>query len=210
MIEDILRAVLGMPPGVNKINKDLGVMRQLTKPIADQLIPWEAERELELMSLNLEFKTQKRSIDKIIVGTIQSIYFEPMVAFAYKDYVKGSREALLYCRTSQKELVYRVKRQDIDVYLNGTQVAVINGQQEMYGLKSRSVLGGVRPYSGDLLSIIVKGREVGHLFNPQRPHSTVQRAFSLVADLDAEEHGIFMALGFYELVSRILVKNKQK
>ncbi len=210
MIEDLLRSVLGLPPGVNKINKDLVFMRQMTLPIAERIIPWEEEKELELMSLNLDYKTQKRGLDKIIVGTIQSIYFEPMVAFAYKDYVKGSREALLYCRTSQKELVFRIKKRVVDVYLNGGQVAVINLQSEMFGLKSKLSLGEVKRYSGDLLSVIVKGKEAGHLFNPRSPHSSVQRAFYLMKKLDAEEQGIFLALGLYELLTRIIVKKKKK
>lgn len=210
MIEDILRSVLGLPPGVGKINRDLATMRELTAPIAQRIIPWEEEKELELMSLNLDHKTQKKGMDKFMVGQIKSIYFEPMVAFAYKDYLKGSREALLYCRTSQKELVFRIKKRTVDVYLNSGQVAVINMDSEMYGLKSKSVLGQVKRYSGDLLSVIVKGQDAGHLFNPLSPHSSVQRAFYLIKKLDPEEQGIFLALGLYELLTRIIVKRKKK
>jgi hypothetical protein len=210
MIEDILRAVLGLPPGVNKINKDLEVMRQISKPVIEQLIPWEEEKELEIMALKVVFKSQKKGLDKIILGSIQSIYFEPMVAFAYKDYVKGSRDAMLYCRTRQKEIVYRIKKKDIDVYLNGSQVAIVDQNGVMYGLKSRMALGRIKPYSPDLLSISILDREAGHLFNPSRPHSDVQRAFYLMAELDEEEQGIFLALGLYELVTRILMNKKRK
>ena len=210
MIEDIIRGVLGMPPGVKKINKDLAVMRQIARPIVDLLIPWEEEKEIELMSLKLDVKSQKRGFDKIILGSIQSIYFEPMVAFAYKDYVKGTREALLYCRTTQKEIVYRIKKNDIDVYLNGKQVAIIDPNNVMYGLRSKSVLGKVVPYSGDLLSIIIWDRETGHLFNPSRPHSDIQRAFYLMTQLSEEEQGIFLAFGMYELITRKLLNKKSK
>jgi hypothetical protein len=210
MIEDLLRALLGLSPGTTRINKDLAIMRNLAKPIADQIIPWESEKELELMALKMEFKTQKRGMDKILLGTIQSIYFEPMLTFAYMDYVKGSREALLYCRTRELEIVYRIKKKDIDVFLNGKQVAIIDQQNTMYGLKSRSALGRIKPYSSDLLSIIVLDREAGHLFNPERPHSQVQRAFYLMTKLKDEEERIFMALGFYELVTRMLANKKKK
>jgi hypothetical protein len=210
MIEDLLRALLGLSPGTTRINKDLAIMRNLAKPIADQIIPWESEKELELMALKMEFKTQKRGMDKILLGTIQSIYFEPMLTFAYMDYVKGSREALLYCRTRELEIVYRIKKKDIDVFLNGKQVAIIDQQNTMYGLKSRSALGRIKPYSSDLLSIIVLDREAGHLFNPERPHSQVQRAFYLMTKLKDEEERIFIALGFYELVTRMLANKKKK
>jgi len=210
MIEDFLRAVLGMPPGISRINKDLVVMRQLTRPIADQIIPWEQEKELELMSLKMEIKSQKRGMDKIILGSIQSIYFEPMVTFAYRDYVKGVREALLYCRTRNIEFVFRIKKKDVDVFMNGTQVAIMDQQGVMHGVKSRSALGSVRPYSTDLLSVIVLDREAGHLFNPLRPHSDVQRAFFLMTGLKDEEERIFLALGLYELITRMLVNKKKK
>ena len=210
MIEDFLRAVLGMPPGISRINKDLAVMRQLTRSIADQIIPWEKEKELELMSLKMEIKSQKRGMDKIMLGSIQSIYFEPMVTFAYRDYMKGVREALLYCRTRNIEFVYRIKKKDVDVFMNGTQVAIIDQQGIMHGVKSRSALGGVKPYSTDLLSIIVLDREAGHLFNPLRPHTDIQRAFFLMAGLKDEEERIFLALGLYELITRKLINKKNK
>lgn len=210
MIEDFLRALLGIPPGAARINKDLAIMRQLTKPVADELIPWEDENELELMALKMEVKSQKRGMDRILMGTIQSIYVEPMITFAYMDYVKGSREALLYCRSRNMEIVYRIKSKAVDVFLNGHQVAIIDQENIMYGLKSRSALGRVKPYSADLLSIFILDREAGHLFNPLRPHSEVQRAFFLMTKLSEEEGRIFLTLGLYEMITRMLVNKKKK
>jgi hypothetical protein len=210
MIEDFLRAILGIPPGATRINKDLAIMRQLTKPVADELIPWEDENELELMALKMEVRSQKRGMDRILLGTVQSIYVEPMITFAYMDYVKGSREALLYCRSRNLEIVFRIKSKTVDVFLNGNQVAIIDQQNIMYGLKSRSALGRVKPYSADLLSIIILDREAGHLFNPLRPHTEIQRAFFLMTKLSEEEGRIFLTLGLYEMITRMLLNKKKK
>ena len=210
MIEDFLRALLGIPPGATRINKDLAIMRQLTKPVADELIPWEDENELELMALKMEVKSHKRGMDRILMGTIQSIYVEPMITFAYMDYVKGSREALLYCRSRNLEIVYRIKSKAVDVFLNGNQVAIIDQENIIYGLKSRSALGRVKPYSADLLSIFIFDREAGHLFNPLRPHTEIQRAFFLMTKLSEEEGRIFLTLGLYEMITRMLVNKKKK
>ena len=185
-------------------------MRQLTKPVADELIPWEDENELELMALKMEVKSHKRGMDRILMGTIQSIYVEPMITFAYMDYVKGSREALLYCRSRNLEIVYRIKSKAVDVFLNGNQVAIIDQENIMYGLKSRSALGRVKPYSADLLSIFILDREAGHLFNPLRPHTEIQRAFFLMTKLSEEEGRIFLTLGLYEMITRMLVNKKKK
>ncbi len=209
MIEDIIRKALGMPPGTKKINQDLAMMRQIIKPFQSQLIPFRQESELELMSLKLELKSQKQGLDRIVAGTIQSIYSEPMVAFAYKDYIKGVREALLCCRTSDTEIIFRIKKQNVDVYFNGSQVAMMDHNNVMHGLKSRGVLGRIRPYSNDLLTIIVKDREVGQMFNPLRPHAYQQRAFTLISKLNEEEEAIFISLSLFELLTRIL-ENKRK
>jgi hypothetical protein len=209
MIEDIIRKVMGMPPGTRKINQDLVVMRQIIKPLRERLIPFQQEKELEIMSLQVVVKSQKQGLDKIQTGTIQSIYYEPLVAFAYKDYGKGVREALLCCQTTHAELIFRIKNQDVDVYMNGHQAALIDHNNIMHGLKSKKVLGRIRPYSNDMLSVIIKDREVGQMFNPLRPHSNQQRAFTLVANMDEEEEAIFIALSLYEILTRIL-ENKRK
>ena len=210
MIEDIIRSILGMPPGASRINKDLASIRAITFPMVEQIIPWESERELELMSLKIQYQSKKSGMDKILVGNIQSIYFEPMVAFAYKDYVKGSREALLYCRTSKKELVYILKKHETEIYLNGRQVAILDLKNMLHGIRSRSVIGGIRPYSPDLLSVIIQNKEAGHVFNVARPHSDIQRAFYMIADLSEEEENIFLALGLYELLIKSLANKKKK
>ena len=210
MIEDIIRKVLGMPPGTRKINQDLETMRQIIKPYQPHLIPFVEEKELELMSLKLEVKSQKKGLDRILNGTLQSIYNEPMVTFAYKDYIKGVREALLLCRTSHSELIFRIKKMDVDVYLNGTQVAMIDRNNIMHGIRSRMALGRIRPYSNDLLSMIIKEREVGQMFNPLRPHNQQQRAFTLLSNLDDEEEAIFLALGLFEILTSLLTNKRKK
>jgi hypothetical protein len=210
MIEDILRAMLRMAPGAKKINVDLAAMREHCKPIVDQLIPWEDEKELELLSLKVNFMAQKRGLDKITIGTIQSIYYEPMVVFAFKDYVKGQRDAILYCRTKNLEFIYRLKRNDTDVYFNGKPVAVLDQKGALHGIRSKALIGGVKPYSGDLLSIIVQGKDIGHMFNPARAHNEQQRAFTIMANLDEESEYILLALGLYELITRMLANKKKK
>src|SRR5690242_18212054 len=126
MIEEIIRKVLGMPPGTRRINQDLALMRQIIKPLQQNLIPFQNEKELELMSLQVDIKSQKQGLEKIETGAIQSIFYEPMVAFAYKNYIKGVSQDLLCCRTSDIELIYRIKKQSVDVYMNGNQAAIID------------------------------------------------------------------------------------
>lgn len=204
MIEDLFRMVLKIPPGTRRINQDLEVMRQLIRPFHDHLIPFQDENEMELMSLKYEVKSHKQGLDRMLVGNIFSIYYEPMVAFAYKDYIKGVRDAMLYCRTRTSELIFRIKKRDVDVYFNGKQVALIDSNNVLHGIISRSILGRLKPYSNDLISIIVKDREVGQMFNALRPHSPQQRAYTLIANLNQEEEGIFLALTIYDIITKLI------
>lgn len=196
--------VLKIPPGTRKINQDLDVMRQMLRPLQDQLIPFQDENEMELMSLKFDTKSQKQGLDKIVLGKVFSIYYEPMVVFAYKDYIKGVRDALLICRTKSTELIFRIKKRDIDVYFNGKQVALIDANNVMHGIISKSILARLRPYSNDLVSIIIKDREVGQMFNALRPHSPQQRAYSLIANLNTEEEGIFLAITLFDIITKLI------
>lgn len=210
MLGDFLRTFLRMPPGAHKINADLAAIRQHVKPLVEQLIPWKEEKELELMSLNCTLTPSRKGPDKTQIGTIQSIYFEPMVAFAIKVYSQQVRDALLYCRTTHSEFIYRIKRHGIDIYFNGGHVAVLDDQHVLHGVRSGKVIGVVQPYSTDLLSIYTWGRDAGHMFNPDRPHSEQQRAFYILADLSEEEENIFLALGLFELLGRKFLNKTKK
>jgi len=210
MIEDILRAIFRLSPSEKRINADIATMRQLTRPLADQVIPWEKEHEIELLSLNATVKTQKDGMDKIQWGALQSIYFEPMAAWAFKDYVKGEQDALLYCRTKEAEFIYRIRPKKTDVYFNGKFTAWIDPQGVMYGVRSRQMLGRIRQYSSDWLSVVIGDRDAGHVFDARRPHPPQQRAFMLLVKMDQEADLIFQAFGFAEVITRWLANKKRK
>jgi hypothetical protein len=204
MIEDLIRRVLKVPPGTKKINEDLAYMRTMMGPVLAELIPFQEENELELLSLRHEIKNQKQGLDKIWYGSISSIYYEPMVAFCYKDYIKGVRDALLLCRTRNMEFIYRIRKGSTEVYFNGAQAAVIDANGVMIGVKSRQVLARVKPYSKELMTITVKEKEAGQLYNPLQPHAPQQRAYSLLRSLQDEDETIFLGITFYELMVRML------
>ena len=48
------------------------------------------------------------------------------------------------------------------------------------------------------------------MFNPLRPHTQQQRAFTLLSNLDDEEEAIFLALGLFEILTRLLTNKRKK
>lgn len=198
-----------MPPGNRKINEDLGFMRELIRPAISALIPFQEENELEILSLRHEEKTHKQGLDKVIAGTMQSIYYEPMVAFAFKDYIKGSREALLLCRTRSMEFIYRLGKTGTDVFFNGTPAGWIDFHGVLFGVNSKKELARTKRYSKEMLSVFIKGAEAGHLYDPLQPYTSQQRAYSMLGNLKDEDETIFLAVTLYELLTR-KVPNKNQ
>lgn len=210
MIEDLLRSILGLSPGEKRINQDIAKMRELTRGVATEIIPWEKEDEMELFSLNITHQTKKDGMDKITQGVIQSIYFEPMAVYAYKDYVKGSRESLLYCRTKETEFIFRLLKERTDIYFNGKLTAYIDMQSMMYGYKSKQLLCRITQDTYDWMGIRIGKEMIAQVFDPTRPHATQQRAFSLYGKMEQEEKLIVRAAGFYALLTRWLGQKVKK
>lgn len=210
MIEDMLRSLFGLSPGEKRINQDIAKMRELTRLPAYDIIPWEKEGEMELFSLNITHQTKKDGMDKIRQGVIQSIYFEPMAVYAYKDYVKGTRESLLYCRTKEAEYIYRLLKNRTDIYFNGKLTASIDLNHVMVGHRSKQILCRITQDTYDWMGIRIGKELVAQVFDPTRPHASQQRAFSIYGKLAQEEKLIVQAAGFYALLTRWLGQKVKK
>jgi hypothetical protein len=203
IIEDIFRLILGVPPSPAKIKKDLEVMRLETTSWYDSLIPWQQEKELELLSLTQERKWVKNSIDRILIGVFQSIYTEPMFTYAYVDYMKGKgKNAVVQIRTKAHEFVYRIKKKITEVIVDGQFVAVINPEGVMYSVRTRRQLGRVSEISRDYFGIIIGEKEVAHLLNPDTIDRVNPRAFIILENMTDQEELLFTSISLIEVVLR--------
>ena len=203
MIEDILRVILGIPPTARKIGLDLDVMRKETKDWYEKLIPWQQEKEMELLSFNMEKKVQKQGFDKIMKGAYMSIYSEFMFTFAYKDYLKGSgKNALLQIRTKSHEFVYRLKKKGTEVFVDSNYVAFITREGMMYSARTRRSLARISQLSSDYFAVIVGEKEVGHLLNPETANKVNPRAFLILENMNEQEELLFSAIALIEVVLR--------
>jgi hypothetical protein len=203
MIEDIFRVALGLPPSNKKIQQDLQVMHKETTAWRDNLIPWEDENEIELFSLMQEKKWIKQTWDRLLKGVFYSIYHEPMMTFAYKNYIRGGKNALLYVRTIEYEFIYRIRKKKSDVYVNGQFVAEIRPDGLMYGGRFKRLLGRMRVISEEYFGIVIWDKEVAHLLNPDKADRVNPRAFELMEKLNEQEETMFLALAFHEIILRL-------
>ncbi len=203
MLEDILRVVLGVPPTSRKIGLDIEVMRKETQEWYSKLIPWQQEKEMELLSLNQEKKVVKQGFDKIIKGAFSSIYSEFMFTYAYKDYLKGpGKNALLQIRTTAHEFVYRMKKKGTEVFVDGNYVAFITLEGMMYSARTKRLLARISQVSTEYFGVIVGEKEVGHLLNPEIVDWINPRAFLILEDMNDQEELLFTAIALIEVVLR--------
>ena len=202
MIDDVLRVVLGFAPSSRRIKKDLERMRQETQDWFMALIPWQEEKEMELLSLNNEKKWVKQTWDKFQKGVFQSIYNEPMFTYAYKSYTRSGKDALLLVRTKEHEYLYRIRKKRTDVIVDGKFVAVITPEAQMYSASSRRLLARISQVSSEYFGVFVWEKEVGHLLNPDKVDRVNPRAFLILEKLDENEELLFLSISLIEVVLR--------
>jgi hypothetical protein len=203
IIEDLLRLILGVPPSTSKIKKDLAIMRRETEDWYQALIPWQQEKELELLSLTQEKKWVKSSFDRILKGVFQSIYTEPMFTYAYVDYLKGKgKNGILLIRTKAHEFVYHVKKKLTEVIVDGQFVAAITPEGIMYSVRTRRQLGRISQLSTEYFGIIIGEKEVAHLLNPEKIDRINPRAFIILENMTDQEELLFTSISLIEVVLR--------
>ncbi len=199
----VLSKVMGnWSPRRGKIQKDLKEMKEDMAKWAKGLVPM-GHDELELLSLNQTNQKVKKGIVKTAKGVFTSIYHEPMIAYSMKKYVSTGANAIIYVRTAENEFIYRIKDKTTEVVINHQLAGNMDKDGDFYGAKSKKLLARVNKSSdAALLPVILGGREVGSLVNPEKTDTTNPRALQFVDQMNKEEETLFLALAILELILR--------
>lgn len=201
MIEDFIRNILNAPPSQKKIQSDLLMLAQETHPWRESVIPWESENEMELLSLNQEFKWVKKAFGRFLKGIYHSIYHEPMLAYAYKSYSKSGQYAVYYAATGSHQFIYQKLKSRTDLFIDGQHVGFISPEWLMYSHRKR-LLGRRNRFSDDYFTIVIWDREVAHLRDPRRIDRVNPRAFEIMERLNDKEELLLMAIAFLTMIER--------
>jgi hypothetical protein len=190
-------------PGDKKINADVAQMRKEIEAMNLDLVPWDKD-ETELFSLNQISQSVKKGITTTAKGVFTSIYQEPMLAYGFKKYVSPNLNAVLFAKTASHEYVYRIKKDSIQVTIDGKALGILKDDGVLYSTRKNKVLARIAQGSDELLlPMIVNNREVAHVVNPAKADKINPRAFDLVDEnMTKEEEEVFLALGVLEVVQR--------
>ena len=203
MLEDFVRLVLNLPPSQKRIHKDLLHFREELKDWIKDLIPWENERELDLLSLNQEVKWTKHSFEKLLKGRLFSIYHESMLVFGYKDYGKKKKNAVLWVRSRQHEWVYRVKESETELYIDGEFVGKISQDGLLHGGSKKRLLARRNRVSPTQWAVVVWDKTMCYLYDPRKIDRVNPRAFEMVHNWAEKEMLLMMGMSLCPIVLRL-------
>ena len=199
MLEDIIRNLLNAPPSQRRIQADLTRMGHETQHWRDALIPWEQDQEMELLSLNRESKWVKKSFDRYLKGVFYSIYHEPMLAYAYKRYLKGGNFDLYFATTRTHQFIYHKHKSRTDFFVDGEHIGYITPDWLMYSNRRR-MLGRRTRFSDDFFTVTIWDQEAAHLRDPRSVDRVNPRAFEIMVNMSEKEQLLLMALSFLTMI----------
>jgi len=201
--------LINFQPSQNKIKKDLEILKAEIAPWIDQLVPWNKE-ELELLSLKQTNHVLRKKIITSAKGVFTSIYHEPLIAYTYKRYVGGGRNAILYARTSHHEFTYRIRNKEVQLNIDGQMIGAIRKGGLLYSARTDRLLGrlGEKNKEEGLLPVFIGEKELGSLVLSQNDTMNINaRAFQFLDEkISSEEEALLLSLSILEMVRMELPK----
>lgn len=195
----LLKSLQNFKPGRSQIQRELSEIRAELQPWAAELVPWSKE-EMEQLSFRQMNKSTKKGISTSARGIFTTIYHEPLIAWAYRKYLGGSENALLYARTSDREFIYRMKSGEVEVVVNNELIGKINADGVLYNSKGNKQLAQINKDSEQLLlPVSVNNRRVGNLTLDKGSEKDNPRAFQFLTNMSKEEENLFLALSILEM-----------
>ncbi len=196
----LYQVLLNFQPGQGQIRRDLRKMQADLRLYIDELVPWNS-KEMDLLSLNQVNRRVKKGITTNARGVITSIYHEPMIAWAYKRYLGKDENALLYARTSHREFIYRLKKGQVEIQIDGQLVGTLRENGVLYSAQNQRLMARInRPNDELLRPILVGDREVGSVIDPAQAAQVNPRALEFVSQMSAQEEAVFLSLAIFEML----------
>lgn len=177
--------------------KEMNVLREYVQDIKKSLVPF-TDEEMSLLSLNQVQVSKKKGIYPSIKGVFNTIYFEPLVAYAQKTF--NDDQKLILITTSADEFIYLTKNNMTHVYFNHVEVGVLRKDGKLMNSagKLMALVDGADHLPQH--AVWIQGKEMGFIYNPKLTNLKVQRAFNLLQNMSLEERTIFLSLTLINLV----------
>jgi hypothetical protein len=197
----MLRFLVGLQVTNRKLNQDIiDLKKKIEASVKELLVPWGPE-ELELLSLNHHSKKIQKGFHKAVQGVFNSIYYEPMIAFAYKEYYNISRRAIIVARTDDHEFIYKIKSNRTEIFVDGKSFGLMNNEGQLISVY-RKKIASIKADNVEYLTVNIGQKHVANLMNPQTAEDTHLRVIELFQNINSEQEIILMSVIIPELITR--------
>lgn len=180
--------------------RDIENMKRQLSEMVKELVPMNAT-ELELLSVNQKNAVVPKTLNAARTGVFTSVYQEPLLAYAYKDYKYPEDSRVLLVSTAADDFIYKSAGQTTRVFLNNSELGVVDAEGNMYDPRSKKIIAHIEADS--VLSshpVKIGDKEVGEIVNVRLNESPNPRAYQFLEPMNEEEEKIFKALTFLSLV----------
>lgn len=191
-------------PGKSKVEADINYMKSQLQLFINELIPWN-KKELDLLSYNQVNQKISNGLIKSGQGVITSIYHEPMIAWAYKKYVGGGDNALLYAKTSHHEFIFRVRNNGTTIIIDGNEIGELRENGLLYGKQNNRLIARINRQGSQLaLPVLIGDKEVATLKSKSYLDQTNKRAFELLNEMTDQEEALLLSFTILEITKEAL------
>lgn len=204
IIYHVVQFALNINNPASLVKRDGSKLRELMGPYLERLVPF-TDSEMELLSLNNNKTTKRKGRHTLVTGVFNSIYHEPLVAFAHKNY-HGKQISSLLVRTSEDEYFYISTHGETQVYHNGQALGVIIPEGNFLSPDRKMLMAHLSPE--DVLKlhpVTIGDREVGRVTNPLMKEKISPRAFQFLEEMNAREKNLFLSISLLSLVEETIL-----
>lgn len=202
----LARGLKNFMPGDKRLFQDLQQLKEEMKEWKPDLVPISSE-ELDAFSFDQVQRSVRKRFGKTAKGAFTTIYHEPILAYAYKEYSGPGHKAVLYAETKDKSYSFIKDKKGVRIAAGQRQLGTLKEDGTLYSPKGGQAVATIGQSANRLLPVRTADRELGSLVDApaNTGKSLGQRAFQFVPDdLAEQEKDVFLALATLELVHRSL------
>jgi hypothetical protein len=170
---------------------------RLQQQAGDTLVPWDKEM-FSLLSLNQTNIKKAGWMDGTYSGTFTTIYHEPVLAYAGR---KSGANGVLVARTSDRELIFRQKGKETEIWVNSQPFGVfVDGALLSAGRTSHLLAQFNAGSEESELPVLLGNKTAAAISNPDKKTGPNPRALTLLRDLTPDEENALLALALLKMV----------
>ena len=197
----LFQFLTSFPPGRKRREDELKNLKKEIEPWFPELIAWD-KNELEMLSMNQINNKKSGALRPTGKGIFTSVYSEPMIAYAYKQFQGKGNQAIVYAKTANHEYAFSMKSKQTDVWMDSQPLGTLNRSGAFVNPNGKEVARIKKSADQKSLPVYMSDKEVATLIHPDMLKDVNPRTFELVTKMSKEEEAVLVALAINQMVKK--------